>query len=121
MKGYCNDYYCGDVTGSSWAHPDWSGDGYYRFTGAAGTRLAESGGDGSLYEKCGTVYGGYLDGGHPGVGEREVSRTVFFDAGDGNHYNPCTRYITVTNCGEYFVYKLSSTGSGSCGYCGAFV
>ena len=106
---------CNDYTGSSWAHPDWSGNGYYRFTGAAGTRLAESGGDGSLYHKCGTGYGGYLDGGHPGVEEGEVSRTAFFDRSDGSHHDPCTRDITVTNCGEYFVYKLLST---PCGYCG---
>merc|ERR1719206_215572 len=65
--------YCNDATGSSYAHPDWSGAGYYRFTGAAGTRLAEFGGAGSLYEKCGTDHGGYLDDGHPGVGEGEVN------------------------------------------------
>ena len=105
--------YCYDDTRYSNAHPDWSGDGYYRFTGAAGTRLAESGGDGSLYHKCGTGYGGYLDGGHPGVGEGEVSRTVLFDDSNGGH--TYTRDITVTNCGEYFVYKLLST---PCGYCG---
>merc|ERR1719206_735313 len=71
--------HCNDNTGSSYAHPDWAGDGYYRFTGAAGTRLAESGGDGSLWYKCGANYGGYLDGGHPGVEEGEVSRIVYFD------------------------------------------
>merc|ERR1712013_44064 len=119
LSNLCGSYkFCSDVTGSSNTHPDWSGDGYYRFTGAAGTRLAESGGAGSLYAKCGTVHGGYLDGGHPGVGEGEVSRTVYFDNSDGSHFDTCTRDITVTSCGEYFVYKLSST---NCGYCGTFV
>ena len=56
------------------------------------------------------------------MGEGEVSRTVYFDDSDGSPYTTCTRNITVTNCGEYYVYKLLSIPSNyNCGYCGTFV
>ena len=84
------------------------GAGWYRFTGAAGERMAD-------YppgaEKCGTFWTGWLDGGHPGPEDGEVTRTVYFGQRTIN--------VKVINCsGDYFVYNLVDTPDCSMGYCG---
>merc|ERR1711936_1533033 len=80
---------------------DWRGTQWYRVTGGAGTKLAETkSGEGH----CGTRYTGWLVGGHPSVGQGEVSRKIDFDPhGDMN--------AKIINCGSYYVYHLKSPGS----------
>merc|ERR1712004_782612 len=85
---------------------DWRGTQWYRVTGGAGTKLAETK---SAEGHCGTRYTGWLVGGHPSVGQGEVSRKIDFDPhGDMN--------AKIINCGSYYVYHLKSPGS-IYGYC----
>jgi len=117
VTGLCgsNDYCC-DQAGLSYATEDWSGPAYYRFTGPAGTQIAEAPG---LFLKCGTVLGGYMLGGHPGPADREVTRTVYFDNSNGSPVKPTN--ITVTQCGDFYVYYLVDVPDCYYGYCSLFV
>jgi len=55
---------------------DWKGAGWYRITGLAGTRLADT----QIAEShCGTTATGSLSGGHPTIAQGEVARTINFN------------------------------------------
>ena len=54
---------------------DWKGNGWYRITGEAGTKLGNSPANG---RHCGTHAAGWLSGEHPTVAEGEVDRRVNF-------------------------------------------
>merc|ERR1712004_911770 len=54
---------------------DWKGTQWYRVTGGAGTKLAETK---SAEGHCGALHTGWLVGGHPSVGQGEVSRKISF-------------------------------------------
>ena len=110
----CDDYFCNDLTVNSHAHPDWAGPSWYRFTGSAGTRIAENH---PLYLLCGVTYGGYMAGGHLKVADGEVERTVYFHGIDDSSY--ASTNISVLNCREYFIYNLVDSYNNACGYCGA--
>ena len=90
--------------------------GWYRFGGAAGTKMLTS-----CYSRyrCNTDQPGYLSGSHPSVSDGKVSRTVYF-----HHYSyGCTHYsrtIQVINCADlYYVYKLNGVPSCNARYCSA--
>jgi len=83
-------------------HSDWKGAGWYRITGKAGTKLAES--PVEDYH-CGTIFGGWMSGGHPTVDQGEVSRTINFKASNGT---TLTNQAKVINCGTYYVYHLDN-------------
>ena len=53
---------------------------------------------------CGTMFPGWLTGGHPGVAEGVVQRKVCFTKSLG--CCGASIYINVRNCGSYYVYKL---------------
>merc|ERR1712037_698811 len=93
--------------------PDWKGSTWYRFTGGAGSRLAETR-PGSKH--CGTACAGYLFDGHPSVPEGIVSRTVYFECSSNAKYDPVS--IEVLNCGDYYVYHLPDTPDCYEGFCG---
>ncbi len=87
--------------------------GWYRFEGAAGTRMLESC---PSQNSCGTHAPGWMSGGHPSVNEGQVTRTVHF-----NWSNSCSHWSTsvqVSNCGDYYVYELNGTPVCSLRYCG---
>ena len=89
------------------------GPGWFRFQGSAGTRMATSC---PYYQRCGTYYSGWLNGGHPTVADGQVTRTVYFRG-----YNHCFYYATsikVRNCGSYYVYYLNGTPTCNARYCG---
>ena len=75
--------------------------GWYRFQGAAGTRMASS--CPPVY-RCNTNSPGWLNGTHPTVADGQVTRQVCF------HWTSrcCkgTVNIKVRNCGSYYVYYL---------------
>ncbi|KAL9980581.1 hypothetical protein ACROYT_G009187 [Oculina patagonica] len=86
--------------------------GWYRFLNR---RLSESCAE---VHKCNTHYPGWLIGGHPLVGQGRVSRKVCFGKKSGSSC-PCTyfTYITIRNCGSFYVYKLKPTPGCSLRYC----
>ena len=92
--------------------------GWYRFQGAAGTRMPTSC---TPERKCGTDATGWLRGGHPAVADGRVTRQVCF-----SWFSNCclysdsrwSKYIQVRNCGSFFVYYLSSTPECKLRYCG---
>ena len=88
--------------------------GWYRFQGAAGTRMPTSC---SPKNRCNTAATGWLNGGHPTVADGKVSRQVCFHW-DSN----CCRWSTnieVINCGSFYVYHFSGTPTCSLRYCGS--
>ena len=110
---FCDGDYCCDQAGDDHVRPDWKGDGWYRITGEAGTKIFDS-----PVEKhhCGTAASGWLSGGHPSPEEGLVTRTVCFVATD----NDCLweAHVDVLNCNDaYFVYYLVDTPTCNLGYC----
>jgi len=83
-------------------HDDWKGAGWYRITGQAGSKLIES--PVKDYH-CGTIFGGWMSGGHPTVLQGEVSRTINFNALNDT---TLTNQAKVINCGTYYVYHLDN-------------
>ncbi|XP_068711539.1 uncharacterized protein [Montipora foliosa] len=84
--------------------------GWYRFDREAGNQMADT-----CVERyhCGAKNPGWLHGGHPSVGDGAVVRRVCFT---GDH--DCCEYfvyISVRNCGGFYVYKLSPLHTSS--YC----
>merc|ERR1719312_1182553 len=91
--------------------PDWDGDGWYRFTGEAGNKMAEQF---PGWNKCTTENPGYL---HvcqddkscmlPTVAEGKKNMIVCFE----RKWSSACYYkedVTVMNCGEFFLYYLKN-------------
>jgi len=90
---------------------DWRGAGWYRITGGAGTQLAEA----QIADlHCGTYHPGSLVGGHPSIGQGEVTRTVGFTQGFTAHWKATVRVI---NCRSYYVYYLDKAPACNMAYC----
>ncbi|XP_067037290.1 uncharacterized protein [Acropora muricata] len=77
--------------------------GWYRFGGEAGTRMADTC---VKWRHCGALYSGWLSGGHPSVSDGAVLRKVCFTEYRGSCCYSST-FISVRNCNEFYVYKLS--------------
>ncbi|XP_068711530.1 uncharacterized protein [Montipora foliosa] len=85
--------------------------GWYRFDREAGNQMADT-----CVERyhCGAEYPGWLSGGHPSVEDGAVVRRVCFKG----YYGHCCEYfvyISVRNCGGFYVYKLTPLPTSS--YC----
>ena len=89
------------------------GPGWFRFQGAAGTRMPTSC---PPKNRCNTHATGWLNGGHPTVADGKVTRQVCFHWSS----NCCDFYtnIHVRNCGSFYVYYFSGTPACSLRYCG---
>ena len=87
--------------------------GWYRFSGGAGDQMPES-----CVPKlrCGTHVPGWLNGSHPSVAAGVVQRQVCFTR--NSHCCDWSTYISVRNCGGFFVYKLHPPPACSLRYCG---
>ena len=89
--------------------------GWYRFTGGAGDRLAESC---PPTRRCGTHAPGWLNGAHPTQAEGVVTREVCY------HWSgSCCRWrnnIKVKNCGAFYVYQFQKPPACSLRYCGEY-
>ena len=93
---------------------DTSLSGWYRFSGRAGNQMADSCVD---YKHCGTDAPGWMNGGHPSVAERVVSRSVCFRSTSN-----CCKWsivISVRNCGGFYVYWLQRPPHCNFRYCGS--
>ena len=88
-------------------------NGWYRFQGAAGTKMATTC---PPRNRCGATFPGWINGAHPTVAEGIVSRKVCFNKGIC-----CDEklYIQVKNCSSYYIYKLSAPPGCDFRYCGA--
>merc|ERR1711962_770459 len=85
---------------------DWRRTQWYRVTGGAGTKLADT----EVAERhCGVLHPGWIVGGHPSVSQGEVSRRIQFQ-------NGWSMNAKIINCGSYYVYHLASPGRGH-GHC----
>ncbi|XP_078377310.1 pancreatic secretory granule membrane major glycoprotein GP2-like [Oculina patagonica] len=90
---------------------------WYRFQGAAGTRMPTSC---PPDWRCGTVATGWLNGEHPSVAEGKVTRQVCFHMNSDCCVNSnweWSNYIQVRNCGSFYVYYLSNTPGCHFRYC----
>ena len=88
-------------------------EGWYRFVGAAGTKMPTT--RVPAY-RCGTDWSGWLISAHPTVEDGEVQRTVCFsDRSIGCKYS---NDIIVKNCGSCFIYKLFHPPGCESRYCG---
>merc|ERR1719474_2104318 len=77
---------------------DWRRTQWYRVTGGAGTKLADT----EVGERhCGVLHPGWIVGGHPSVSQGEVSRRIQFQ-------NGWSMNAKIINCGSYYVYHLAS-------------
>ena len=85
---------------------------WYRFEGAAGTKMPTKAVDGY---HCNTAFPGWLKDAEPTVVEGEVSRKVCFT----RRSNTCShsKQIMMKNCGSYFIYKLVPTPTCKSRYC----
>ena len=72
----------------------------------------------SVHHSCNTDYPGWLVGRHPSVSAGRVSRKVCFGQKSSSSC-PCKyfTYITVRNCGSFYVYKLKPTPTCNLRYC----
>ena len=87
-------------------------EGWYRFQGAAGTKMAtKSPGT----DKCGAPYPAWLDGVHPTVAEGTVRRIVCI-----NKNGECGEqtFVDVKNCTFYYIYKFYESKACDFRYCG---
>ena len=87
--------------------------GWYRFQGAAGTKMPDSA---PAVDHCNTDATGWLQGGHPAVNAGVVNRTACFNWVGQSCWH--TSSIQVVNCKDFYLYKLGPPGCCSCVYCG---
>ena len=88
--------------------------GWYRFEGAAGTRLPTWCTPGN---RCGTSATSWLSNGHPSVADGRVSRQVCFSLAGNCYFGGC-KSIRVRNCSSFYVYELVGTLHRGYRYCG---
>ncbi|XP_067037309.1 protein sidekick-2-like isoform X2 [Acropora muricata] len=80
--------------------------GWYRFSGGAGTQMAET--CPKMYS-CSTNSSGWLNDTHPTVAEGIVQRKVCFLQLVSQFFKDCcyhSKNISVRNCGAFYVYRL---------------
>jgi len=87
--------------------------GWYRFSGDAGTGIANKC---PAENHCGTAHPGWMEGTHPTGAEGIVTRTACFRVG----MNCCkdSYQIRVSNCGAFYVYELVEVPLIKRRYCG---
>ena len=109
---------CDRSTSTNSNREDWSGPGWYRVMGGAGTQLSTHVFRNHKPGYCKTNHGSWISGGHlqsttPG---QIVNRTIRFDRSgfSDTFYN---HDISVTNCDRFFVYNLTGTGHCNFRYC----
>ena len=115
MKTNGTEWNCDDSDDAR--SPDWKGPGWYRLTGAAGTRIPEKT---PGYLHCSTYAPGWLRGVHPSTPGDQVVATICFDGGS---YGDCYESVntTVIHCGDFYLYDLPVIPDCLLRYCGSIV
>ena len=92
-------------------------EGWYRFINGKrmNTQCAKR-------DACNAYYPGWLVSGHPSVSAGRVTRKVCFSrkSSSSSSSSSCCyyhTYITVRNCGSFYVYKLKPTPTCALRYC----
>jgi len=87
-------------------------EGWHRFQGAAGTKMATKS---PGFSKCGADFPVWLNGTHPTVAEGTVRRNVCFNRGV-----ECKKrsFVDVKNCTSYYVYNFYASFNCNFRYCG---
>jgi len=88
-------------------------NGWYRFQGAAGTKMVTTC---PPQNRCDAINPAWLSEEHPTVAEGTVTRKVCI-----HQFGVCCEKllsIQVKNCSSYFIYKLSYPGVCDTRYCG---
>ena len=93
--------------------PDWKGPGWYRFMGAAGTRMSQ---EFPGFSRAGTYAPGWLSQEPPSIPGEQKGITVCFDPYEQCHISSVV--VDVLNCGEYLMYKLPDTRNCALKYSG---
>ena len=88
--------------------------GWYRFMGAAGTKMSTSV---VPDHHCNTHASSWLTGAHPSVADGIVSRRVCFGWSGNSCYGAMN--IRMVNCYSFYLYELSSTPYCSLRFCAA--
>ena len=99
-----------DSTNSSFSNEDWSGPGWYRVTGGAGSQLSTHAFTNSTFGYCKTSFGGWITEGHlqSSTAGQTVNRTVKFYRPGWRTVAKHNHDISVTNCDGFFVPSLDS-------------
>ena len=87
-------------------------NGWYRFQGAAGTKMMTTC---PPLHRCEASFPAWLSEVHPTVAEGTVTRKVCI-----NKFRGCcdeSLFIQVKNCGSYYIYKLTDPGICDTRYC----
>jgi len=87
-------------------------NGWYRFEGAAGTKMVTTC---PPRDRCDTTFPAWLSGDHPTVAEGAVDKKVCI-----HQFNDCCEvkvFIKVKNCGPYYIYKLNKPKGCNTRYC----
>jgi len=87
-------------------------NGWYRFQGAAGTKMVTTC---QPLGRCDAAFPIWLSGGHPTVAEGKVRRKVCIHKSGDCCYN--WFYIQVKNCSSYYIYKLGEPADCPARYC----
>ena len=92
---------------------EYTGPGWYRFSGAAGTRIPTTRPN---YYDCGTDAPGWINGSNPAVGDGVVTRQVcYYWSGNSCRWS---NNIRMANCGGFYLYELQDTPVCALRYCG---
>lgn len=99
--------------------PDWQGPAWYRFMGAAGTRISEGK---QPKMRCNTGGTSYILQQHPTKDNEKVDVKICFayDKEENDDIEDCRWSVEgkITNCKNFFVYYLPETYFCTSRYCG---
>ena len=109
----CYNYTFLNESGFTWRCGNTLSLGWFRFSGEAGSQMADSCVNSRWY-----WYFGWLKGTHPAVADGVVQRQVCFSRGYSTCWCTSTTYISVRNCGAFYVYKLNSPNVSYLRFCG---
>ncbi len=109
------------VLNQNWRHVNYGNgsacdsnlSGWYRYEGAAGTKMPDTP---PPVDHCNTDATGWVQNGHPSIGQGVVTRKVCFHWSGNTCWHSTS--IQIVNCGNFYLYNLGNPSCCSCVYCG---